>query len=247
MGDNSDLTTRVVVGEDQPLFRAGVVHVLKASGFDVVAQAGDAEDLVRKARAHSPDLAVVDIQMPPNLRDDGLRAALEIRQSDPTISVLILSHFLEDRYALALLDDRPEGAGYLLKDRVFDVDSFVDAVHRVSRGGSVVDSEVVSRLVGHRRAHDPIDELTRREREVLGLMAEGKSNRGIAGDLVVTVSAVERHVTSIFATLGLNRDMHEHKRVIAVLRYLHRRPSQDDWPTARAGEPRVARADMKSA
>jgi DNA-binding NarL/FixJ family response regulator len=232
-----DAMISVVVGEDQPLFRAGVVHVLKTSGFDVVAATGDAEDLVRQTRAHSPDLAVVDIQMPPNLRDDGLRAALEIRAIDPTIAVLILSHFLEDQYALALLDDRPEGTGYLLKDRVFDVESFVEAVRRVSRGGSVVDSEVVGRLVGHRQRHDPIDELTRRERDVLRLMAEGKSNRGIAEDLIVTVSAVERHVTSIFATLGLHRDTHEHRRVVAVLRYLQRRPTQDDWASGSAGGP----------
>jgi DNA-binding NarL/FixJ family response regulator len=241
-GHDSDSTISVVVGEDQPLFRAGVVHVLKTSGFDVVAATGDAEDLVRKARAHSPDLAVVDIQMPPNLCDDGLRAALEIRTIDPPIAVLILSHFLEERYALALLDGHPEGTGYLLKDRVFDVESFVEAVHRVSRGGSVVDSEVVGRLVGHRRAHDPIDELTRRQRDVLKLMAEGKSNRGIAEDLVVSVSAVERHVTSIFATLGLHPDTHEHRRVGAVLRYLQRRPAEHDWSTARAHEPGDARA-----
>jgi DNA-binding NarL/FixJ family response regulator len=212
---------RVVVGEDQPLFRAGVVHVLQEAGLDVVASAGDARDLVLKARAHSPNVAVIDIQMPPDFSDDGLRAAREIRAMEPSIGVLVLSHFLEERYAIDLLGDRPEGVGYLLKDRVADTESFVDAVRRVAHGGSVIDAEVVGRLVGRRRRRDPLDELTCREREVLVQMAEGKSNQEVAGQLVVTVSAVERHVTSIFAKLDLPSDGPGHRRVLAVLQYLH--------------------------
>jgi len=211
-----------MVGEDQPLFREGLVHVLGNAGFDVVATAGNADDLVRKARAHSPDVAVIDIQMPPNLGDDGLRAAREIRATEPTIAVLVLSQFLEDRYAIDLLGDRPEGVGYLLKHRVADVESFVDAVQRVAGGGSVIDAEVVGRLVLRRGRHDPIDDLTPREREVLSLMAQGRSNQGIAETLVVTVSAIERHVTGIFSKLGLPDDGHEHRRVLAVLQHLRR-------------------------
>lgn len=194
--------------------------MLTAAGFDVVAATGNAEDLVRKALAHAPDVIVVDIQMPPGFTDDGLRAAREIRAARPATAVLVLSQFLEDRYAIELLDDRPEGKGYLLKDRIADAESFADAVRRVARGGSVIDAEVVGRLVGQRRADDPLDTLTNREREVLGLMAQGRSNQGIADELVVTVSAVERHVTSIFSRLGLPRDTQEHRRVLAVLQYL---------------------------
>lgn len=216
---------RVVVGEDQPLFREGVVHVLREGGFDVVAAAGDAQDVVRKARAHLPDVLVVDIRMPPNFGDDGLIAAQEIRASDPAIGVLVLSQFLEDRYPVDLLGDRPEGVGYLLKDRVLDVEGFTDAVRRVARGGSVIDAEVVGRLVARRRGPNPIERLTSREREVLGLMAEGKSNRGIAEQLVITESAVERHVTSILFKLGLSQNFSAHRRVLAVLRYLRAEPS----------------------
>jgi DNA-binding NarL/FixJ family response regulator/signal transduction histidine kinase len=211
---------RVVVGEDQPIYRDGVVHVLREAGFDVVAMAGNAEELVRKARAHSPVVVVVDIQMPPTFSDDGLQAAHEIRTGDPKVAILVLSQFLEDQYAIDLLSDRPEGVGYLLKHRLADLESFTDAVRRVARGGSVVDAEVVSRLVGRRRRDDPLDGLTPREGEILALMAEGKSNKGIAEELVITVSAVERHVTSIFAKLGLPRKSEKHRRVLAVLQYL---------------------------
>jgi len=213
---------RVVVGEDEPLFREGVVHVLREAGFDVVAAVGDAGDLVRKTHAHAPDIAVVDIQMPPHHDNDGLLAAQEIRATAPTTAVLVLSQFLEERYAVDLLSDRPQGVGYLVKDRVADVEGFVDAVRRVARGGSAIDPEVVGQLVERRRRHDPIDELSCREREVLALMAEGKSNQGIAEALFVTVSAVERHVTSIFTKLGVAREEHCHRRVLAVLRYLSR-------------------------
>jgi DNA-binding NarL/FixJ family response regulator len=211
---------RVVVGEDQPLYRDGVVHVLTTAGFDVLAAVGDAGDLVRKGLAHHPDVVVADIHMPPGFGDDGLRAAREILAARPATAVLVLSQFLEDRYIIDLLDDRPEGKGYLLKDRIANSDSFVEAVRRVARGGSVIDAEAVGRLVGQRRGRSPLGSLTRREREVLCLMAEGKSNQGIADELVVTVSAVERHVTSIFARMGLARDGHDHRRVLAVLQYL---------------------------
>jgi DNA-binding NarL/FixJ family response regulator len=215
---------RVVVGEDQPLFRDGVVHVLTTAGFDVLAAAGNADDLVRRALAHHPDVLIVDIHMPPGFRDDGLRAARKIVAARPATAVLVLSQFLEDRYVLDLLDDRPEGKGYLLKDRIADSDTFVEAVRRVARGGSVIDAEAVGRLVGQRHGHGQLGSLTRREREVLCLMAQGKSNQGIADELVVTVSAIERHVTSIFARMGLPRDAHEHRRVLAVLQYL-----RADW------------------
>lgn len=215
-----ELPIRVVVAEDQPLVCQGVVHVLRDYGFDVVASAADADDLVRKARAHLPDVAVIDIQMPPNLGDDGLQAARQIRSFGSGIAVLILSQFVEDRYAIDLIGDRPEGVGYLLKDGVADARSFADAVRRVARGGSVIDSEVVARLVGRRRRRGPLDELTHREREVLELMAEGLSNHGIADRLGVTVSGVERHVTSIFVKLGLGPEPETHRRVLAVLRYL---------------------------
>jgi DNA-binding NarL/FixJ family response regulator len=210
----------VVVGEDQPLFRDGVVHVLSTAGFDVLAAADNARDLVRRALAHHPDVVVADIHMPPDFRDDGLQAAREILATRPTTAVLILSQFLEDRYVIDLLDDRPEGKGYLLKDRIADSDSFIEAVRRVARGGSVIDAEVVGRLVGQRPGHGQLGSLTSRERDVLCLMAQGKSNQGIADELVVSVSAVERHVTSIFARMGLPRDAQEHRRVLAVLRYL---------------------------
>ena len=210
----------MVVGEDQPLFREGVVHVLTTAGFDVVGAAADARDLVRKTLAYHPDLLVVDIQMPPDFQDDGLRAAREIVAARPATAVLILSQFLEDRYVVDLLADRPEGKGYLLKDRISDSDSFAEAVGRVARGGSVIDAEVVGRLVGQRSERGPIGSLTSREREVLSLMAEGKSNQGIADELVVTISAVERHVTGIFAKMGLPRDAQDHRRVLAVLQFL---------------------------
>ncbi len=214
--------TRVLVGEDQPLVREGIVRVLEEAGFEVVAVAGDATDLVRKAGGHHPDVVVTDIQMPPGNRDDGLRAAIEIRRRQPEVGVVVLSQYLEDRYALELVGDRADGVGYLLKDRLGDLALFVDAVRRVARGGSALDPEVVQRMVGRRRATGPLDDLTPRERQVLGLMAEGRSNLGIAEELVVTVAAVERHVTSIFGKLGLQQAPADHRRVLAVLQYLKR-------------------------
>ena len=202
--------------------REGIVRVLEEAGFEVVAVAGDATDLVRKAGGHRPDVVVTDIQMPPENSDDGLRAAIEIRRRQPEVGVVVLSQYLEDHYALELVGDRADGVGYLLKDRLGDLALFVDAVRRVARGGSALDPEVVQRMVGRRRATGPLDDLTPRERQVIGLMAEGRSNLGIAEELVVTVAAVERHVTSIFSKLGLQQAPEDHRRVLAVLQYLKR-------------------------
>jgi DNA-binding NarL/FixJ family response regulator len=218
----SDTPIRVVVGEDQALVREGIVSVLEEGGFEVVGVAGDAPDLLRKTDAHHPDVVVTDIQMPPDLTDDGLRAAQQIRGAHPQVGVVVLSQFLEDRYALDLVGDRAEGVGYLLKDRVGDLSLFIEAVRRVARGGSALDPAVVQRMVGRQRGGSPLDELTQREREVLALMAEGRSNQGIADAQFVTVAAVERHVTSIFSKLGLRQAPEDHRRVLAVLEYLHR-------------------------
>ena len=211
---------RVVVADDSVLLREGVVRLLEDAGMEVVGQAGDAEDLLRKVRAHKPDVAVVDVRMPPSNTDDGLRAAQEIRAELPEVAVLVLSQYVEESYALELLADSAEGVGYLLKDRVAEVDRFVDAVRRVADGGSALDPEVVSQLLGRRRRADPLAELTPREREVLGLMAEGRTNHAIAEELVVSERAVEKHVTSIFAKLDLTSTPHDHRRVLAVLAYL---------------------------
>jgi DNA-binding NarL/FixJ family response regulator len=209
---------RIVVGEDDVLMREGIARLLTEAGHDVVAQAGDADSLLRKALAHHPDVVVADVQMPPGLGDDGLRAALELRRQRPETGVLVLSQYYEDEYALELIGQRPEGVGYLLKERVGDVDAFLDAVARVAAGGSALDPEVVARMLGRRRG--PLDSLSPRERDVLGAMAEGKSNQGIAQALVVTEAAVEKHVTSIFHKLELGHAPTEHRRVLAVLTYL---------------------------
>jgi DNA-binding NarL/FixJ family response regulator len=211
---------RVVVGEDQPIVREGVVRVLEGAGFRVVGVASDAGDLVRQAEAHKPDVVVTDIQMPPTSTDDGLRATKMIRSAHPGVGILVLSQFLEANYALELLSDGTEGVGYLLKDRVGDVGTFIDAVRRVAEGGSALDPEVVRRMVDRPRVKSPIEQLTRREREVLSLMAEGLSNQGIADQLTVSVAAVERQVTSIFSKLDLRPTPEDHRRVLAVLQYL---------------------------
>jgi DNA-binding NarL/FixJ family response regulator len=211
---------RVVVAEDQVLLREGIVRLLREHGIDVVAQAADATDLVRKVSAHHPDVAVTDVQMPPDHSDDGLRAAIRIRAEQPEVGVLVLSQFLDERYALDLIGDDPKGVGYLLKDRVGDVNSFVGAIRRVAAGGSALDPEVVARMVGRQRRDDPLAALSPREREVLALMAEGKSNAGIAESLHVTVAAVEKHSTRIFSKLDLGIEPSEHRRVMAVLRLL---------------------------
>ena len=211
---------RVVVAEDSVLFREGIVRLLEEAGLEVVAQAGDAEDLVRKVSAHKPDVAVVDIRMPPTQTDDGLRAALEIRRRLPETGVLVLSQYVEEGYALDLVGESAEGTGYLLKDRVADIERFVESVRRVGEGGSALDPEVVANLLGRRRDDDPLAELTGREREVLALMAEGRSNQAIAQQLVVTERAIEKHVTSIFGKLNLVPAADDHRRVLAVLTFL---------------------------
>jgi DNA-binding NarL/FixJ family response regulator len=211
---------RVVVGEDQPIVREGIVRILQEGGFDVVGAAADAEDVVRLAAVHRPEVVVVDIQMPPGRADDGLQAALKIRAARPGTGVLVLSAFLEDRYALDLVADGAQGVGYLLKEKVGDLRAFTDAVRRVATGGSALDPDVIARLVGRTRAAGPLDQLTPREREVLALIAQGRSNAGVAQELVVTVAAVERHVTRIFDKLGLHQSTEQHRRVLAVLRYL---------------------------
>lgn len=212
---------RVVVAEDSVLLREGIVRLLDEAGHEVVGQAGDAEDLLRKVGGHKPEVAVIDIRMPPTNTDDGLRAALEIRDRYPDTAVLVLSQYVEEGYVLRLVGEQAARTGYLLKDRVTDVDRFVDAVQRVGEGGSVLDPEVVAHLLGRRRRDDPLDTLTPREREVLGLMAEGRSNHTIAKELVVTEGAVEKHVTSIFAKLNLEPATEDHRRVLAVIAFLH--------------------------
>jgi DNA-binding NarL/FixJ family response regulator len=212
--------TTVLIAEDQVLLREGLARLLAEQGFDVVAQAGDAEDLLRKASAHHPDVAIVDVQMPPGHADDGLRAAIRLRREHPDMGVLVFSQFLDERYPLDLIGDDARGVGYLLKDRVADIAAFAAAVRRVAGGGSALDPEVVARMVGRRRKDDRLEALTPREREVLGLMAEGKSNQGIAEALVVSVAAVEKHVTGIFSKLGIGHAPDEHRRVMAVLTLL---------------------------
>ena len=217
------MPVRVVVAEDQVLLREGIVRILSGAGVEVVAEAGDAPDLLRKAAAHKPDVVITDIRMPPERTDDGLRAAIEIRRTDPEVGVVVLSQYLEPRFVQELVGDRADGVGYLLKEKVADAAVLVDAVQRVAAGSSALDHDVIAALVGRRRVDDPLDGLTPRERDVLALMAEGRSNGAIAHALVVTVPAVERHVTGIFAKLGLDRsDADQHRRVLAVLRYLQR-------------------------
>jgi len=196
------------------------VHVLQDGGFDVVGAAADARALVRMASAYRPDVVVTDIQMPPDHADDGLRAALQIRATRPGVGVLVLSQFLEDSYVFDLVADGAQGVGYMLKEKIGDLAMFTDAVRRVAGGGSALDPDVVARLVGRKREASPVDDLTPRERQVLALIAEGRSNAGIARELVVTVAAVERHVTSIFDKLGLHQSPDQHRRVLAVLKFL---------------------------
>jgi DNA-binding NarL/FixJ family response regulator len=211
---------RVVIGEDEVLLREGIAGILERAGMEVVAQTGNADDFLRRAQAHRPEVAVVDIQMPPGNADDGLRAALKLRGERPETGVVVLSQFFEEAYALNLIGERPEGVGYLLKERVGDVAVFIDAVRRVAAGGTALDQEIVARMMGRRRASGPLDELTPRDRDVLREMAEGKSNRGIAETLFVSEATVEKHVTAIFRKLALESTASEHRRVLAVVRYL---------------------------
>ena len=211
---------RVVLDDDSVLLREGVARLLDDAGFDVVAQSGNADDLLRHVAMHQPDVAVVDIRMPPTQTDEGLRAAKEIRERHPDTGVLVLSQYVEPGYAMELLSDSAESVGYLRKDRVADIDEFAAAVRRVSEGGSALDPAVVSQLVGRHRRDDPLADLSPREREVLELMAEGRSNQAIAERLFVTLRAVEKHVTSIFVKLRLTATPEDHRRVLAVLALL---------------------------
>ena len=212
---------RAVVGEDDVLLREGIVRILVEAGIDVVAQAGDADDLLGRCLAYRPDVVVTDIQMPPRREDDGVQAALELRRREPGTGVLLLSQFCDPTYVLELVGQRPEGLGYLLKERVGDLRVFVDAVVRVAAGGSALDPEVVSRMLGRPAADDPLRVLSPRERTVLAAMAEGMSNLGIAQRLFTSQASVEKHVTSIFRKLRLAPAQTEHRRVQAVLAYLH--------------------------
>ena len=211
---------RVVIGEDDVLLREGVERVLGLGGFEVVGRAGDADDLLRKGLAHHPDLLVADINMPPGRGDDGLRAAIEVRRQRPETAVLVLSQYYEERYVAELMAEGPDGVGYLLKERVGKVEEFVEAAERVADGRSAVDPEVVALMLGRRKKRSAIGELSPRELEVMAAMAEGKSNRGIAEALMISLTAVEKHVTRIFSKLGLDHGETEHRRVHAVLTYL---------------------------
>jgi DNA-binding NarL/FixJ family response regulator len=211
---------RVIVADDSVLLREGVTRLLENAGHEVVGQAADREELMRKARAHKPDVAIIDIRMPPTHTDEGLQAARTIRQELPSTGVVVLSAYIEEAYALELLGDNPAGVGYLLKDRVWDGDRFAEAVQRVADGGSALDPEVVSHMLGRRRVPAPLEELTPRERDVLGLMAEGRSNQAIADALVISGRAVEKHVASIFTKLHLPPAPEDHRRVLAVLAFL---------------------------
>jgi DNA-binding NarL/FixJ family response regulator len=212
--------TRVVIADDSVLLREGIAALLDDSGFEIIARCGTADELLMIVRSYRPDIAIVDIRMPPTHTDEGLRAAQQIRERYPGTSVLVLSQYIESGYALDLLAESAEGVGYLLKDRVSDVREFAAAVRRVADGGTALDPAVVSRLVGSRRGKGPLDELSAREREVLELMAEGRSNQGISARLVITERAVEKHVTSIFQKLQLPAASDDHRRVLAVLTYL---------------------------
>jgi DNA-binding NarL/FixJ family response regulator len=214
---------RVAIGEDDVLLREGIARLLTEAGFEVVFQSGDAESLLRRALAHRPEVAIVDVRMPPHHEHDGLDAAIELRRRLPGTAVLILSQFYEPTFALELMSESAEGVGYLLKERVADVHSFVSAVTRVASGGSALDAEVVARLMGRARRHGPLDDLTRRELDVLAVMAEGKSNVGIAEVLGVSEAAVEKHTTGIFRKLGVETSATEHRRVHAVLAFLSQR------------------------
>jgi DNA-binding NarL/FixJ family response regulator len=211
---------RVVIAEDSALLREGLTRLLAEAHFDVVAAVADGESAIRAVAEHQPDIAVMDVRMPPTFTDEGLRAALVMRSQWPTIAVMVFSQYVEERYASELLAGQTRGVGYLLKDRVADVDEFVDALRRVGEGGTVLDPDVVAQLLARSRHGDPLARLTSREREVLALMAEGRSNAAIAATLFVGEGAVEKHVTNIFAKLDLLPADSDHRRVLAVLRYL---------------------------
>jgi DNA-binding NarL/FixJ family response regulator len=211
---------RVLLADDEVLLSAGLARLLEDAGISVVATVASADRVLEEVTRHRPDVAIVDVQMPPDGTDDGLRAAIAIRAQFPATAVLVLSNFLEERYPLDLIGEDAKGVGYLLKSRIGDVDSFLESVRRVAEGGSALDPEVVQRMVSRRRRDSPIDDLTARERAVLGLMAEGRSNHGIAAELEVTPAAIEKHVTGVFSKLGLNDEPLQHRRVMAVLTML---------------------------
>lgn len=215
---------RLTIGEDDVLMREGIARILTEHGLDVVAQSGDAQDFLRRTLGHRPDVAIVDVQMPPRREDDGLTAAIELRRRLPGTGVLVLSQYCEASLALDLIGDRPEGVGYLLKERVGHVRSFIDAVKRVAAGGSALDPEVVGRMLGRAAPGDPLGTLTPRESAVLAAMSEGKSNLGIAQSLFISEAAVEKHVTAIFRKLAIAPASTEHRRVHAVL--MHARGNQ---------------------
>jgi DNA-binding NarL/FixJ family response regulator len=217
---NDERPVRVVIAEDSVLLREGIARILGEAGFEVVGQSSTGDDLLLKVRSYKPDVAIVDIRMPPTHSDEGLQAAKTIRENHREVGVLVLSQYVEPTYAMELIADDAQGVGYLLKDRVSEVGEFVNAVQRVADGGSALDPAIVTRLVGSRRGDDPVASLTPREREVLELMAEGRSNQAIAQRLVVTERAVEKHVTSIFGKLGLPATAEDHRRVLAVLVFL---------------------------
>lgn len=210
---------RVVIAEDSVLLREGIAQLLDVAGIEVVAAVGDGDELLHAVREHRPDLVIADVRMPPTFRDEGLRAAVTIKEHWPEIGVLVLSQYVEERYATTLLSGSTRGVGYLLKDRIADVGEFLDALRRIVNGGTALDPEVVAQLLIRSRT-DPLDRLTSREREVLGQMAEGRSNAGIAAQLVISESAVAKHINNIFAKLGLTQVDGDHRRVLAVLQFL---------------------------
>jgi DNA-binding NarL/FixJ family response regulator len=218
---------RVVIAEDLALLRDGLTRLLRDNGFDVVAAVQDGDALFHAVAGERPDIAIVDIRLPPTFRDEGVRAALELRDKAPETAILVVSQYVEPTYATELLADGRGGIGYLLKDRIMDVADFLDAVRRVAEGGTALDPEVVAALLGGRKPDDPLERLTPREREVLGLMAEGRSNGAIAQELVLTVGAVEKHIANIFMKLGLAQSETDHRRVLAVLAYVQQQPGSD--------------------
>jgi DNA-binding NarL/FixJ family response regulator len=218
---------RVVLAEDSVLLREGLLRLLADNGFDVVGAVGEAETFLRVVEAEKPDVVIVDVRMPPTFTDEGVRAALVVREQFPDIAVLVLSQYVEENYATELVAGRSRGIGYLLKDRVADVGDFVESLRRVASGGTALDPEVVSQLLSRARRRDPLERLTPRETEVLSLMAEGRSNTAIAGALVVSEGAVEKHVSSIFSKLDLMPTSHDHRRVLAVLRWLEHGDSSE--------------------